>query len=269
MVVQPGQLASVEEDELSITKAVDLWKEVRTQDELAWLVQTAQVYDFKEVLLSTGKRKWEEAIIDAADEHGYPVPPAATWAAFCIRHLKMSPGQASALKRIWETYVVQCGYTPAELQVAGKGKLTAAAAEVDRGLPARNAVLEEALFGAPNRCNACSTVVPLPAPAVCPGCSTPWEPVTPLTYAETLSLLAKIKAARKGEGAGEGGALQWDYEMGERGDTIRELFTWVVGETRFPLPVRVMNVLSEDEAGDGIPESYLAEYIAYMKGKHK
>ena len=259
----PKALSTAEEDEASIARTVSVWTEVDAADDETFVVKAAAIYDLATTVLSTGNPKWRETFLREYDDEGIPLPDPETWSAYCAMQLRMSKSAATAYKRVWEVFAVEMGYPPAMLLQAGKSKLAAAVGTVSKMFPARSPELELALFGDPNQCSICRHIIlDDPKPHACPGCSTVWTSVKPLSFAKLLALLARLKAQQLLPAETEDGRLEWTYEIEDEGDTVRELRTWVAGDKRYPLPASTIH------AGE-LPDVQLAAYTAYMAKKHK
>jgi len=172
------------------------------------------------------------------------------WTEFCLRHLQMPPTEASDLKRIWEVYVVKCGFDEERLLRAGRSKLRVALARVDRSWPDCQELLD-ALFGRDNICNACGAYVAEPG-EFCPSCGAEFEPVPPATFSEVLAICQRLREEERGdaeEEAIETLDLSLEY-IGRKRAQVLAIAT--VGNRRFALPPWEISSSVQEEVSPGV-----------------
>jgi hypothetical protein len=117
--------------------------ELRRIGDAAWVGMAEQVY-----ILATAVVEEDGRLVPAWQA----VSGTKSWAAFARDVLELSPATVSAMKAVWETYVVRLGWPPERLIQLGHAKLSQAVARVRQGLddgeldPGLIEVLEKAPF---------------------------------------------------------------------------------------------------------------------------
>lgn len=180
-------LALDEQRESQLNKDLSLryWGLLQNADAASFVLQAEQVFSFRTTRVEVeGRQVFKYTLW------------ADSWTEFCLKYLKISIVAANQLKRIWEIFVLKCGFDLHDLARSGKMKLSTALATVDRQWPDVDEGLLRMLFGRPHRCQACDAYVAFEGQQLeqCPVCDEDYRGQPPATFAEVLAACQAIRS---------------------------------------------------------------------------